>query len=98
MAELESALAERDARLAELQEQETARVAAEEAMAAAEIEHAHVLLVPAASGYTLVEREGPAPEARMFVEVGEDEWYVVTRVGPSPLPSGPRRCAFLARP
>jgi hypothetical protein len=53
-------------------------------------------MVPATSGYTLVEREGPAPAARKWVELDE-EWFLVARIGPSPLPTGPKRCAFLER-
>jgi chaperonin cofactor prefoldin len=59
-------------------------------------EAAHVLFVPAASGYTLVEREGIAPEAGDVVEV-EGERFVVRRHGPSPLPGPRRRCAYLER-
>jgi hypothetical protein len=32
----------------------------------------------------------------MLVELDE-VWYVVARVGPSPLPTGPKRCGFLER-
>ena len=59
-------------------------------------EAAHVLFVPAATGYTLVEREGVAPEAGDVVEI-EGERYVVRRHGPSPLPGPRRRCAYLER-
>jgi chromosome segregation ATPase len=59
-------------------------------------EAAHVLFVPAASGYTLVEREGIAPEAGDVVEV-DGERFVVRRHGPSPLPGPRRRCAYLER-
>ena len=59
-------------------------------------ESAHVLFVPAASGYTLVERDGIAPEAGDIVEVDGDR-YVVRRHGPSPLPGPRRRCAYLER-
>ena len=59
-------------------------------------EAAHVLFVPSASGYTLVEREGIAPEAGDAVAV-DGERFVVRRHGPSPLPGPRRRCAYLER-
>jgi chromosome segregation ATPase len=59
-------------------------------------EAAHVLFVPAASGYTLVEREGVAPEAGDLVDLDGGR-YVVRRHGPSPLPGPRRRCAYLER-
>ena len=59
-------------------------------------ESAHVLFVPAAGGYTLVEREGVAPEAGDVVELDGGR-YVVRRHGPSPLPGPRRRCAYLER-
>jgi hypothetical protein len=64
-------------------------------------ESSHVLLVPAPSGYVLLDRTGPAPEARTVVEIGPGAWgegrFVVSRIGPSPLPDGPKHCAFLER-
>jgi chromosome segregation ATPase len=82
-------------------EQERAR-AAEDAAAAVEPEESvHVLLIPAFTGYMLLERSGPAPHARAVVEIGPGSWgegrFVVSRIGPSLLPDGPRRCAFLER-
>ncbi len=59
-------------------------------------EAAHVLFVPSASGYTLVERDGTAPEAGDTVEV-DGGHFVVRRHGPSPLPGPRRRCAYLER-
>lgn len=59
-------------------------------------EAAHVLFVPSASGYTLVERDGVAPEAGDVVEV-DGVGFVVRRHGPSPLPGPRRRCAYLER-
>jgi hypothetical protein len=57
----------------------------------------HVLFVSRASGYGLVQREGVVPEAGS--EVTLSDWaegrYRVSKVGPSPLPGDPRRCAFL---
>lgn len=61
-------------------------------------ERTHVLFVPSASGYTLVEREGVAPAIGAFVELTEPRGrYVVRRLGPSPLPGPKRRCAYLER-
>ena len=59
-------------------------------------EAAHVLFVPSATGYTLLERDGVAPEAGDTVEV-DGSRYVVRRHGPSPLPGPRRRCAYLER-
>jgi chromosome segregation ATPase len=59
-------------------------------------ETAHVLFVPSATGYTLVERDGIAPEAGDIVEVDGGR-YIVRRHGPSPLPGPRRRCAYLER-
>ena len=59
-------------------------------------EAAHVLFVPSATGYTLLERDGIAPEAGDIVEVDGGR-YVVRRHGPSPLPGPRRRCAYLER-
>ncbi|MGZ8782195.1 MAG: hypothetical protein ACXWZB_01710, partial [Gaiellaceae bacterium] len=59
-------------------------------------EAVHVLFVPSATGYTLVERDGPAPDAGELVEV-DGERFEVRRLGPSPLPGPSRRCAYLER-
>ena len=59
-------------------------------------EAAHVLFVPSATGYTLLERDGVAPEAGDTVEVDGGR-YIVRRHGPSPLPGPRRRCAYLER-
>jgi hypothetical protein len=59
-------------------------------------EAAHVLFVPSTTGYTLLERDGAAPEAGDTVEVDGGR-YVVRRHGPSPLPGPRRRCAYLER-
>jgi hypothetical protein len=55
---------------------------------------AHVVFLPGAEGYSLTERQGPAPE------VGSDEEMDgvrlrVARIGRSPLPADVRRCVFL---
>jgi hypothetical protein len=52
-------------------------------------------LVPRA-GYQLVELE-PAPLAPGVTFDVNDQTFVVVRVGPSPLPGDPRRCAYLVR-
>ena len=66
------------------------------AMPEPQTEAAHVLFVPSASGYTLLERDGIAPDAGDTVEVDGNR-YVVRRHGPSPLPGPRRRCAYLER-
>ena len=66
------------------------------AMPEPQAEAAHVLFVPSAGGYTLLERDGVAPEAGDIVEV-DGARYVVRRHGPSPLPGPRRRCAYLER-
>jgi hypothetical protein len=55
---------------------------------------AHVVFLPGAEGYSLTERQGPAPG------VGSDEELDgvrlrVARIGRSPLPADARRCVFL---
>lgn len=59
-------------------------------------EASHVLFVPTATGYTLVEQDGAAPEAGDLVELDTGR-FVVRRLGPSPLPGPRRRCAYLER-
>jgi hypothetical protein len=56
----------------------------------------HFLFVGGPNGYRLLERSGAAPPGGTFVEL-DDERCVVLRLGPSPLPSDRRRCAFLER-
>jgi hypothetical protein len=56
----------------------------------------HVLFVPGSAGYRLLEREGAPPARGDVLELGEDEFGVL-RLGPSPLPSDRRRCAYLER-
>ena len=57
----------------------------------------HVLFISHASGYQLLSREGRAPEAGTEISLSErgGRRYRVSKVGPSPLPDDPRRCAFL---
>ena len=58
------------------------------------ISHAHVVLRPSQQGYVLVVREGTCPDAGAEEEI-DGRRYVVAKVGRSPLPADPRRCAFL---
>lgn len=58
----------------------------------------HLLFVSKPSGYELVERDGEPPEPGTQVDLGEDGLrFVVSRIGPSPLPQDPRPCAYLQR-
>jgi hypothetical protein len=60
----------------------------------------HLLLAPTNEGYVLTEREGEAPRSGAPVigaEMNVEGRFVVSRVGPSPLPLDPRRCAYLER-
>ena len=59
-------------------------------------EPAPVLFVASASGYRLVESDGPAPSRGDRVELADGSFRVL-RLGPSPLPGDSRRCAFLER-
>jgi hypothetical protein len=59
-------------------------------------EHAHLLFVPAAAGYTLVERPGSAPGSGTLLDL-DGVGFVVRRLGRSPLPDRLVRCAFLER-
>ena len=54
----------------------------------------YLLFVPKPSGYELRERDGEPPGVGDVLE--EDEVRMtVTKVGPSPLPSDDRRCAYV---
>jgi hypothetical protein len=55
---------------------------------------AHTLLVASPGGYAFAEVDAPPPSPGALVEHDGAE-YTVWRVGPSPLPGDPRRCAFL---
>lgn|GEM_PF-2007548 len=57
----------------------------------------HVLFVPTLSGYSLLERRGPAPAVGSEVETPSGERFEVMRVGPSPLPGEAHACAYLDR-
>jgi hypothetical protein len=54
----------------------------------------HLLFVWKPSGYELREADGDAPPVGTLVEVDDREEQVV-KVGQSPLPNDPRRCAYL---
>jgi hypothetical protein len=79
-----------DAREAELAEREAAMPPAPDADAPVEL-----AFVPGPR-YSLVEL-APSPLTRGLELEVEDEVYVVTRVGRSPLPGDARRCAYLTR-
>ena len=55
---------------------------------------AHLLFVPSAARYALVERDGPPPSQGSEVELDE-RVFVVSKIGPAPFPDEPRACAFL---
>ncbi len=55
---------------------------------------AYLLFVTKPSGYELREREGEPPQVGERLEE-DDRRYVVSKVGPSPLPGDPRPCAYL---
>jgi hypothetical protein len=72
------------------------RQAEETAAAEAAAEHAHLLFVPSASGYALIEWPGPSPASGALLDV-DGSSFLVRRVGASPLPGRRLRCAFLER-
>ena len=55
----------------------------------------HLLFVPTDEGYELVERDGPPPSVGEGFRFGDRAW-VVTKVGPSPLPFDERSCVFFS--
>ena len=59
--------------------------------------HTHVLFIWRSTGYQLLSRDGPVPEAGAEISLSDHGGgrYLVCKVGPSPLPGDPRRCAFL---
>ena len=88
-------LADRERQLAErVDELERRQVSASD-----EDEQTHVLFIPTQSGYSLLERPGPAPAVGATVEVDGDSenagHFVVCKHG-RPVPGGPR-CAYVER-
>jgi hypothetical protein len=58
----------------------------------------HLLFVSTLRGYALVELEGPPPSVGQQIEVPERPGsFLVTKLGPSPLPNDPQTCAYLER-
>ncbi len=98
VAELRRDLTDRDSRLAQataeaawLEQELEAKIAAE-----AIDEGSHQLFVPSAGGYSLLDRDGTAPDVGDFVEL-EDGRFVVAKRARSPLPGVRSLCAYLAR-
>src|SRR5947209_1696285 len=54
----------------------------------------HLVPAPGETGYRLVERPGPAPEAGEAIEL-DDRRYLVTRVGVAPLPGELVACSYV---
>jgi hypothetical protein len=91
--ELKRAAVERRERAVEAREAElTEREAAAPTVREGPVELA---LVPGAR-YALVELDASPLTPGLELEI-EDEVFVVTRIGPSPLPGDARRCAYLTR-
>ena len=62
--------------------------------------HDHLLFVPMSTGYTLVARSGDVPPVLFEFDgkdFGLDGRFRVSKIGPSPLPSDERDCAYLER-
>lgn len=59
----------------------------------------HVLFIPGADGYRLLEQEGPAPAPGSTLELAEDDGtrsrLLVAKVGAAPLPGVRLACAYL---
>jgi hypothetical protein len=56
----------------------------------------HLLFASTSHGYTLVEADGPPPSPGEEIEVPDQPGsFVVAKLGPSPLPSDVRVCAYL---
>ncbi len=56
----------------------------------------HLLFISTAGGYSLIERKGPPPSPGHGVELPEQAVsFVVTKLGPSPLPNDSRICAYV---
>jgi len=91
----------RDRRIAELSDIEpdepAESVAAAPSDRQAEACRGHLIFAQLAGRYVLVERDDEPPEPGTMIEVSEvgEQPLVVERVGRSPLPDDPRRCAFV---
>jgi hypothetical protein len=59
------------------------------------VEEKHLLFVSKPSGYELLERDGEPPAPGTEVELDEGARFVVSKLGPSPLPDDARACAYL---
>ena len=92
-------LADRERQLAEKAEELGRLHDLGEVAASDEDEHMHVLFIPTSSGYSLLERSGPAPAVGASVDVDGDSenagHFVVCKHG-RPVPGGPR-CAYVER-
>jgi hypothetical protein len=93
--ELKRAAVERRERDLEAREAEVAEREAAVPVPRDEMEPVELALVPGAR-YSLVELDASPLTSGLELEI-EDDVFVVTRVGPSPLPGDRRRCAYLTR-
>ena len=95
--ELDERLRSTDARLDRLEATlDEEREAPARAIPDASAAERHVLFVPSAAGYELVEREGPPPSRGEEVELASSEArYEVVKIAGSPLPDDRRPCAYL---
>ena len=93
--ELKRAAVERRERAVEVREAEVLEREAAAPTARPETEPVELALVPGAR-YLLVELDSTQLTAGLELEI-EDDVFVVTRIGPSPLPGDERRCAYLTR-
>lgn len=65
-----------------------------------QLESAFLLFVETVAGYEILEGHGSPPQVGGAVELADGNGgarFVVTRMGPSPFPDDPRRCAYLER-
>jgi hypothetical protein len=93
--ELKRAAVERRERAVELREAELAEREAAAPAVRSENEPVALAFVPGAR-YALVELDESPLTTGLELEL-EDDVFVVTRIGPSPLPGDDRRCAYLTR-
>ena len=54
----------------------------------------HVVFMPLEGVYALAERPGPSPDVGAYEDI-DGVRFLVSRIGPSPLPADSRRCAYL---